>query len=573
MKNIVVFLYFLLLTSQAIAASVNEQLADLRRQCAVALKEMRFDDALMKARTMLSLTDTINNTSSIEGTNLRFIALAFAGQTYVAADKYDSAYVFLSQGLDLFQKNIVYNLNSEISIPVYTLFNSLGIYYMDSEMDYANATASFIQGLNIASEYSTGNEYAILGHNLIMSYFMAGNPAGLKYAMSMYKEGDAHDDDLMKFVGSYGLAMMYYLKADFEEAERYIVEAIKYDESVYYMMGTNNLYALILSQTGRDELAEEYFRKAIDYLDTYSATTAVFVCLSYGNFLNLQNRLQEAVEILNKGLDIAVKRNNKIFIVKLYNSLSNVYEKSGDLHKSLYYYKRYGVVKDSIFTIEKERTMNELTLKYETARQEAMLKEYELNIEKKNRIMQAFTFTIIVVLIILFVIFLMYRNKNRMYTTIARQYKEAISKVKAMEDKLHQKESPALTDEKANRIFSTLEKLMSESKIFKDSSLTREKVAELTNTNRTYLSKVIVEKTGKTFNQYISSYRVSEALMILSDVENDSPLRSVSVDSGFCSLSNFFKQFKDEVGMTPAKYREKIIELSKMKSVEGSDEL
>ena len=58
--------------------------------------------------------------------------------------------------------------------------------------------------------------------------------------------------------------------------------------------------------------------------------------------------------------------------------------------------------------------------------------------------------------------------------------------------------SSSLTDEKKQDLFLRLETLLWEEKVFTDNLLTKEKVAEMLGTNRTYLSQIINEQTKQT---------------------------------------------------------------------------
>ena len=68
-----------------------------------------------------------------------------------------------------------------------------------------------------------------------------------------------------------------------------------------------------------------------------------------------------------------------------------------------------------------------------------------------------------------------------------------------------------------------------------NADLTRESMAESLNTNRTYLSQIINEQTNLSFNQYVNNYRIEEAIRILSDNNNDMPLKAVCSHIGFRS--------------------------------------
>ena len=124
-----------------------------------------------------------------------------------------------------------------------------------------------------------------------------------------------------------------------------------------------------------------------------------------------------------------------------------------------------------------------------------------------------------------------------------------------------------LTDEKKHVLFQNLEHCMTDQGIYRDKLLTKEKVADLLGTNRTYLSQVINEQTGQTFTQYVNRYRLDEAIRLLGDPQADITLKGIASDVGFSSMTTFYKVFQTNVGMSPKEYREKALHLSS-----GTDE-
>lgn len=121
----------------------------------------------------------------------------------------------------------------------------------------------------------------------------------------------------------------------------------------------------------------------------------------------------------------------------------------------------------------------------------------------------------------------------------------------------------SLTNEKKNILFQRLEKLMQEEEVYKENLLTKERVADLLGTNRTYLSQVINEQTQQNFIQYVNNYRINEAIRLLSDPETDIPLKAVASEVGFNSMSTFYKIFQNTVGIPPKQYRNKVMSMHK----------
>ena len=91
----------------------------------------------------------------------------------------------------------------------------------------------------------------------------------------------------------------------------------------------------------------------------------------------------------------------------------------------------------------------------------------------------------------------------------------------------------------------------------------KSKVAEILGTNRTYLSRIINEQSKLSFTHYVNRFRIEEAIRLLSDPNNETPLKAISTELGFNSISTFYNLFQSSVGMTPSQYRNKVMELQK----------
>lgn len=66
-------------------------------------------------------------------------------------------------------------------------------------------------------------------------------------------------------------------------------------------------------------------------------------------------------------------------------------------------------------------------------------------------------------------------------------------------------------------------------------------------------SRFFRRNSGMNFSTYLRKLRIGRACSLLSDT--DSKIVDVGIDSGFQNLSNFNRNFKDQIGMTPNQYR------------------
>lgn len=118
-------------------------------------------------------------------------------------------------------------------------------------------------------------------------------------------------------------------------------------------------------------------------------------------------------------------------------------------------------------------------------------------------------------------------------------------------------------DPKLLELASRIERLMQEEHLYRESFLTRDRVAALLETNRTYIGQVMSEIYHESFSQYINNLRVNEAIAILDNPAGRRPIRLIGRDLGFNSVTTFNAQFQKRTGMTPAQYRQNVIESQK----------
>ena len=301
--------------------------------------------------------------------------------------------------------------------------------------------------------------------------------------------------------------------------------------------------------------------------------------MGYADLLIQYNETGKAINLLQEGINLSTATPSTVFRSDLMLKLSECYEMNGQAEKALRYYKQYKKETDSLFNIEKERAADELRVKYNTERAENEAKQSKLELLQKEKNMQLMLFFLLAIFFASALLYYLYYRKQKLYKAIVRQNQEAIRREQLLKEQIvsmkpaenetsneHLSQtkyaSSSLNEEKKHDLFEALEKLMTEDHIYTDNLLTKDKVAELLGSNRTYLSQIINEQTGKTFTQYINDYRIQDAIRQLSDPNNQISLKALSMELGFNSPTTFYKQFQIATEMTPTKYRKQVIELA-----------
>ncbi|MCE4563875.1 helix-turn-helix transcriptional regulator [Maribellus sp. CM-23] len=104
-------------------------------------------------------------------------------------------------------------------------------------------------------------------------------------------------------------------------------------------------------------------------------------------------------------------------------------------------------------------------------------------------------------------------------------------------------------------------KLFSEKKPYRNPELKITQISEELLTNRTYVSNLINSEFLCSFSDFVNNYRVAEAKELLADSSyNNHSLESISEAVGFGSLNTFIRVFKQDEGVTPGRYRSRIMQ-------------
>lgn len=113
--------------------------------------------------------------------------------------------------------------------------------------------------------------------------------------------------------------------------------------------------------------------------------------------------------------------------------------------------------------------------------------------------------------------------------------------------------SQPIDKEILNDIIEKLERKVSEDKIYLDPDLTITGLAEKLGTNRTYLSKAIIQEYKMNFISYINELRIKEAIRFISYGEHyNLNMDGIAQKAGFNNRVSFAKTFQKHTGVSPS---------------------
>jgi signal transduction histidine kinase len=324
-------------------------------------------------------------------------------------NRHDSAQQLAFQAIALSAKA---GLVSKLSLAL----EELGKFYMTKE-NFTEATNSYILALKL--EEKLGNQarmadlYDLLGG---VYFYQEIFPKSLEYnekALSIYQslKDTLQIAKALNHLGSLYNSREYcekrtadQTKTDYETALNYYQQSLDLLEKINHQEGIVNAWACIgnvYRRSGELEKALEYAQKAITYYRQTKDTGRLPSALRMlGQIYNRQQKLDQALACMLESKEIAVREKLTDGIQFLYEDIGQTYENLGDFRNGLAYYKKYMILRDSVYNNEKSNQIFELETKYQTEKKQAEIEK--LTLIERQRTLVIYILITVLLLIMLF---------------------------------------------------------------------------------------------------------------------------------------------------------------------------
>ena len=106
----------------------------------------------------------------------------------------------------------------------------------------------------------------------------------------------------------------------------------------------------------------------------------------------------------------------------------------------------------------------------------------------------------------------------------------------------------------ARELFAKICDAMESSRLYLNPDLRMEDLISVCGSNRSYISGCINQVTGLSFPEFVNSYRVHYAQMLLSEAGSGMSLGDIAAQCGYGSHSAFARNFKKMTGKAPSEW-------------------
>lgn len=438
------------------------------------------------------------------------------------------------------------------------VYNKLGVWVLGRRSAYYTAQYYFLRSLDMARKANNTQLRVAAELNLSEVSRIIGDTIGRKYDNDLFEYALRTDNPmLMLSAGLHSLQYEMESAADTMAFQPFI-SAMGHVEG--YRTVKDFIYAQFYFRNGDYEKAETYALNADEFVEAR---------LLRAQILNRLARYEESNELLRQTI---VNDNDFSFgiITDVLPLYADNYAKLGDPATALKYLNRYKAFRDSADVLQRNDLVTRYTVEYEVGKKNELIADQE---HKLSTMWLTLILTIALLLTVVIAYSLYIRHRNRLYRDIVRQNMEAVAKQTRLMDKIGRLEAEKLSPpieeskkgvapDKADSVYDRIQHQLDDLHVWRDPQMTRERFADLVECNRTYFSEIIRQKTGMNYSQLITSYRIDEAIRMLSDTTLKLTMKEIAEQLGFASVYTFHSSFRQRTGMSPGAYRKTAVDLA-----------
>ncbi len=520
----------------------------------------------------IQIARKINN-SEIENSLARKI-----GYAYYQIGNYNDC-------IDYYQISLNYSLKKENYFDVAKMLNLIGDLH-NNKGNYNKAMQNFIQSESICdSLFNTETDSMHILHFRSILYTNIGllhaaidsTNKAFDYFNKVLETAKMISDSIRLAAAYSNIGMTYVAQSNFDSAFANYSKSLAISKAInhnrYIASTTNNIASLYLD-TEQYDSAMHYFLQVKEISEaTNNKLNSIIVYRNIGDTYVKTGNFTDALHFLIKALEISKEIGSKRQTYMNYKALSDYYKEINSFEKTYKYYKLYTDLKDSVKGEDARTKIAELEIQYQSEKKhnENLIlrknREFDkLKITKKNSLITILSIGIVFVLLLLIVVFFLYRDRYLAYRKLVKKNIEIID----VENKLDTTRKLLNNLNKENEIDSVksepddmlkvvsvrLEELMKTEKPYFSNSITVDEISSKIATNRTYLSNSIKQEFGKSFNGYVNEYRIKEAMRLLlsPDYENHT-IEGIGHTVGFNNRISFNTNFKKFAGVSPSIFR------------------
>ena len=356
-----------------------------------------------------------NMASEIDYPKGEAYALKNIGMLYYQKGRYVETLDYWNQSLKIFE-------DSKDDIGIANMLNNIGAIYFNQGAD-AKALEYILKSLQVAERIGVTLRIVSALINVGNTYHNKKDPVALNYLLRVVPLVERNKNTEAYIVVTGNIGEIYFDNNDNAKAFEYFnksiktagntssaafsyngIGKIKLKEGKFSEALQNHNKALTLAKKFEDKLQEVRGLRGI--ADVYMKTDNTALAIQY------YNKARVVAEDMD---DLKVELND------LYKEMALAYKKSGNFSDAFTYQSLYSDIKDSIYSIESKKKLNQIQFDFELSKKEVEINLKEARIKSERQVRLGLTGGLVLILIIAFIIYRHSLQKTRINKVLDKQ--------------------------------------------------------------------------------------------------------------------------------------------------------
>jgi len=341
---------------------------------------------------------------------------------------------------------------------------------------------------------------------------------------------------------NYGL---YVAEKDKRRGLKYLTEAIAQSNSI--PNETIYLYARVQAAEiliGMDSLAraKRYLQEGLEKaIETNEKIQRTHVYLALGRVNIKENRIKEAIKLLHSARTTSEYEPYTYYLPDIYENLSKAFRRIGMVDSCLYYNDKSVSAQRQLVNEKTNQQVVEVNAKYQLEGKQSTIESLGIRIGTYKRLLLFLILSLFIV-VAYFTIYLVRISRTNKVIVNAKN-----------QANLGARRTVSSLPESFKSRF---EEIFVDGEVYAQPDITLQRLADLLDTNTSYLSRFINDEYKTNFPQLLNQYRVEKSCqLLLNDKMSNLTFEAIAQTAGFNSKSTFNTAFRNLKGVTPTQWR------------------
>lgn len=384
----------------------------------------------------ISYVDSLENLLKRKGNEIERIHVLSELSEYYSRNEHEKALAKSEEALALSEKN------SYTRGKIVANYNMALIYQYEGR--YKESLEKFLVALGFSEDGQKEMSQAEADSLTIRIYNSIGNNFSMQ---ERREEGLEYYEKALKMAGEKGMKkfeatilgnmgnIFYYKSYDFETGQwdtAGLNNTLDYYSRAVEIHRENDDSAQMISPLMNIALVQIELGKIKEALDTLmklkkicirrnDIANLVFVYSNIAQAYLVSDDFPEALKHFNKAVELAGTINDRSTVMGIYAMISEAYAERNFYRDAYDYYVKYSGLRDSLLNAESTRSVSEMQAKYESEKKEKQIEVQSHELHKKQLLVYAASFGLLLMVLLAVVIFRGYRQKQKSNEIITRQ--------------------------------------------------------------------------------------------------------------------------------------------------------